>query len=401
MRFLSGLLKTLSIILMIAATMICTAVCVSANLLEAFIVMGAVWIGCILVALNIWGTGLALSSIHKLRKKVDSLEQRLLYYPAQQRTVPQTGKPEEQFTQPIPAVNAPENIPNNGPAAVTTLQPNNSGIKKWLPAIIGGGVALVAIIVLVIVIAVGGNDKPETFPEETSPFESETQAEDTDTIEPEMPAEIAPDEVFARFEAGEITPDNATAEEMEILIAAGLIGPENETEEAPAEYAGIGMGETFGTGFVDFTFNDFVVEKDIKHEVKTGIVTRITGPDPVDGQQYLCLTGMVYNTSKSPLPVYDFFNGRYVIDGYTYDLNSTNYDVLDAEGQTVSEIDPLMEYKLRIYVAIPDKLAESFSKCQFSFGFYDEFDNKDLSYNRSFGEDPIDPCPYKFTMLLP
>ncbi len=179
------------------------------------------------------------------------------------------------------------------------------------------------------------------------------------------------------------------------------IETQDSTESvSPVEVVEVLVGGTLSTEFVEMTFNEVTVAKDIKHSVTTGHVTRITGPEPVDGQQYICLTGIIKNISTNPLPVYDFFVGNFNLDGYSYTVDANDCDILDGEGQSRTEIDPLMEYTFRIYVAIPDSLADSYSSCTFTFGFHDLFDNTDLSYNRAFEDDPIVLCPYQFIVPI-
>ena len=162
----------------------------------------------------------------------------------------------------------------------------------------------------------------------------------------------------------------------------------------------LGLGEAISTDFVTMSFDDYVVAADVKHSVTTGFVTRITGPEPLAGQKYICLSGTIQNTSTAPLPVYDFFLGNFELDGYNYEVTANDIDVLDGEGQTKSEIDPLMTYNYRLYVAIPDTLADSYSSCNFTFGFFDGFENQELSYIRSFEDDPISLCPYQYDVTL-
>jgi len=153
-------------------------------------------------------------------------------------------------------------------------------------------------------------------------------------------------------------------------------------------------------GIFTMSFDDYVVEADVKYSVTTGYVTRITGPEPLAGQKYICLSGTIQNTSTAPLPVYDFFIGNFKLDEYNYEVDANDIDVLDGEGQTKSEIDPLMTYNYRLYVAIPDALADSYSSCNFTFGFFDGFENQELSHIRAFEDNPISLCPYQFDINL-
>ncbi|MBO7252366.1 MAG: hypothetical protein J6V25_07050, partial [Oscillospiraceae bacterium] len=177
--------------------------------------------------------------------------------------------------------------------------------------------------------------------------------------------------------------------------------PATEAPASPAPSSqNAEMGSTISTDFVEITLTNLLVAEDIKHSVKSGHITYTTGPEPVAGQKYICISGTIRNTSNAPLPVYDFFLGDFELDGYHYQVDATDCDILDGEGSPVTNIDPLMEYTIRIYVAIPNSLADNHGSCIFSFGFFDHFDNQELAYNRSFAEDPIALCPYRYTLTL-
>ncbi len=165
-------------------------------------------------------------------------------------------------------------------------------------------------------------------------------------------------------------------------------------------YEDLSIGDSLVTDFFTMSFDDYVVAADVKHSVTTGYVTRITGPEPQPGQKYICLTGTIQNTSTAPLPVYDFFLGNFELDGYNYEVDANDIDILDGEGQTESEIAPLITYNYRLYVAIPDALADSYASCRFTFGFFDGFENQELAYIRSFEDDPISLCPYRYGVVL-
>lgn len=337
MRFLGGVLKFLAILILLVATVGCTAVAVIEGVVngyeEALWVMGLVWICVLFVALNILGTGIALTQVSKLKKRVQQLEQRSV---APIHTADANADAEA-----VPAV----------PAEAPVAAPEQ---KRLVPVIVTAVVGIIAIaLIAVISMLSGGKDTP--------------------------PVVQQPD------------------------VSIGTYAPDTEepTEPAPViEATEIHLGETLSTDFVELTFLDATIAPDVKYSVKTGNVTRITGPEPIPGQQYICLTGVIKNISTSPLPVYDFYVGNFNFDGYNYTVESINCDILDGEGSTEHEIDPLMEYTVRIYVAIPDALAEDHASCVFTFGFYDLFDNEELSYNRAFSDDPIAACPYQFVLPI-
>jgi len=77
MRFLGGFLKFLAILLMLLGTLACTGVAVYADVIEAYLTMGAVLIGILMVSINIWGTGIAVSNAYKNKKKIEQLEKKV------------------------------------------------------------------------------------------------------------------------------------------------------------------------------------------------------------------------------------------------------------------------------------------------------------------------------------
>lgn len=345
MKFLGGFLKFLGFLIILIGTIGGTALCVFGimeEIWEPCLVGGLVFLGCLFVSLGILGTGIALKQIVKLKKRVEQLEQRLYYAPAAAPEV----IPQQSITPEVPAPVQQETAPS------AEIAPAKFNMKRWMPVIIASVLVVVA---LIVVIAFVGGDK--------------------DHITEEV---LPPQEVLPPVEMAE---------------------PEPTEGPAQIEVAELPMGTSLSTAFVDMTFDNVIIEEDIQHSVTVDNVTRVTGPEPLPGQLYICLSGKIINTSKSELPVYDFFNGRFQIGDYTYEVTANDCDVLSAYGDPESTIDPLMEYDYRIYTAIPAAMAEMVyagEPYSFTFGFYDDFANEDLSYNRSFGDDPIAECPYQF-----
>ena len=349
MKFLAGLLKTLSVLLLLLGTIFCTVVIVMVGIVDeqpdVILVFAGAWVCVLFVFFGILGTGIALSQTAKLKKRVERLEQHLFYAPAAPRAVSEV--------QAAPAESAPAAVPvQPADPAVPETAAKKFDIKRWLPVIIAAALVVVA---LVLVLAIGGGEKntpvaelPDTAPVTLPPVEM---------VEPETEA---PAEIHA--------------------------------EELP-------MGAALSTGFVEMSFDEIVIQEDIQKSVTIDHVTRITGPEPLPGQVYICLSGIIKNTSTTELPVYDFFAGRFQIGEYQYEVSANDCDVLSADGSSESMIAPLMEYEYRIYAAIPVELAEMVAAGEsysFTFGFYENFDNQELAYNRAFGDDAIATCPYQY-----
>lgn len=353
MRFLGGLLKTIAITLLLAATAGCTAVAVLYGGTDVYWAMGILWAVALFIALTAWGAGHALAQVHKLKKKLEQLE-----YRPQPPVRPAVSDPD--FPEIHTAPRSTGKYTGQRPSGGAFATPKSSGNWIWVAVIIVLATATLACMLLLF------------YLKSRSPI-------------------VPPHEVAI-----------PTAPEV---IHVPMEPPVPETESpvetsAPAVATDISIGDSAVTDFVDIRFQNCVVKKDIKLSVKTGHVTRITGPDPLAGQQYICLTGKITNKTTAALPVYDFFLGNFSINGYNYKVSASDCDILTPDGRTVSNIDPLVEYDFRIYTAIPDALASSYTDCSFTFGFFDGFQNDELSHIRAFAEDPISQCPYQYRVIL-
>ncbi len=182
--------------------------------------------------------------------------------------------------------------------------------------------------------------------------------------------------------------------------------PPEEPAETPSEVepTNIAIGETVSLDFVEMTFEEFGIAADIQQSITTdisvGTHTRITGPQPEEGKQFVYLRGTIKNLDTNALPVYDFFAGKFNIDKYNFEVDANNCDIITTNGEPMSMIDPLVSGVFTIYAAIPNELAESHSTTDFTFGFYDLFDNSELARNRAFLDNPITECPYQYVINI-
>ncbi len=353
MKVLGGFLKFLSILMMLIGAAICAICCFQAVTIEEpalYFVGGLIFLCVLIVALCVLGIGAALSQIVKLKKQVVQLEQWIRNAFIAGSITPTSSN---DAAQPTDEAQIPMEMPIR--ASVPAAKSKNT----LLPVVITSATVITVLLVVLIVVVIGGK---------------------TQNVQLQGPAELP----------GTIT----------TLPPIEMETPENENPPVQIEAETLTMGSALETDFVKILFTDVVVERDIQNSVTIDRVTRITGPDPVPGQKYICLSGTIINTSTAPLPVYDFFLGKFTLDSYTYEVTANDCDILSAYGDTESMIEHLMEYEIRIYKAIPDALADTFSTCSFNFGFYDGFDNHELSYNKSFSDNPIAECPYQYFIPL-
>ena len=201
---------------------------------------------------------------------------------------------------------------------------------------------------------------------------------------------------------GKNTDAPATETTTAAQAQADAVAPETTTV-AENKAVAFGFNEKITLDFVEMTFNEYYIKEDVRESITTNDsikVTRTFGPQPEDGMQFICFKGVIKNIAKSELPVYDFFLGEFDIDGYVFEATANDCKVYNANGETESTIPPLTEYSFILYAAIPNELANNNTAINFRFGFYDMFDNTELSRNKAFEENPISLCPYQYAITI-
>jgi hypothetical protein len=186
---------------------------------------------------------------------------------------------------------------------------------------------------------------------------------------------------------------------------AGANAEVNGTTEAPkAEPVKFDFNEKIMLDFAEITFEEYYIKEDIRETISDTSssisITRTFGPSPEAGKQFICFKGKMKNVAKTELPVFDFFIGEFDIDGYKFEITANNCDVYTSNGETETAIPPLTEYSFIMYADIPEELANSNKAINYRFGFYDMFDNSELSRNKAFEEDPISLCPYQYAITV-
>ena len=346
MKFLGGFLKFLSILLMIVGTAACAVVIVMAEYqIEACIVMGGVWLLVIFVGLNIWGTGLALGQISKLKKRIAQLEQRPVmnpYYPYPQAAAP-TAAPAAPITAPVAAPVAEASMeevssstetvaqepiqPPVQPVAAPESKPAKA-TKPWLPAVIVGVVAIVVIAGVVLVM--GGN-------KDSNPSMQQPGFVDPGNIDsPASP------------EGGEV--------------------PDMIPEEPPMaeEVIPVDIGGSIETKDFIMTFNTVEVLDDYSYRTSDISTTSLYVEE---GYKLLAIRGHFENVGNATIQDSAFsmtatINGDFVLDGY---------DVrIDFERNKSFEVDPYTDLDYVIHCNIPEKLAAQFETVDLTIGFNDD-----------------------------
>ena len=303
--------------------------------------MGGVWLLVIFVGLNIWGTGLALGQISKLKKRIAQLEQRPMvnpYYPYPQAapvvhnepSAPAVAEAAHEESAPV-AEPAPEEFiqPPVQPVAAPESKPAKA-TKPWLPAVIVGVVAIVVIAGVVLVM--GGNN-------DSNPNMQQPGYVDPGNID--SPA--SPDEGYVP----DMTPNEPTA--------------------APAvEAIPVEMGGSIETKDFIMTFNTVEVLDDYSYRTSDISTTSLYVEE---GYKLLAIRGHFENVGNATIQDSAFsmtatINGDFVLDGY---------DVrIDFERNKSFEVDPYTDLDYVIHCNIPEKLAAQFETVDLTIGFNDD-----------------------------
>lgn len=209
---------------------------------------------------------------------------------------------------------------------------------------------------------------------------------------------------------GYVEEDVSAYEEPAESPAMAVEEPAHPETESPAEGpdgpapVSLDIGMSIDVGFAFMTFDDFAIREDGKTSISSGSITRSFGPDPQAGTLYACISGTLKNQDGSELPVYDFFVGTLDIasplGGFGYGVDANDCYVFDSEGDLMSMLAPMITYNYIIVVPISAEIVDSgLNGGGFEFGFYDKFDNLDLSRNRS-QERSERLCPFFYHLNL-
>lgn len=336
MRFLGGFLKFLSSLIMIVATVVCILVSVDAAVVEAYLAMGLIWVCALLVSLNIWGTGIALTNISKLKKKNAQLEQKvenllLAQVSAYRPAVYQEGKSEamgegsgEKISgaevsgeKPIVAASPAAPVVENTPVS------DKKNIKKWIPLMIIVGLCLLFLIIILVVV---GMVKAK--------FNEQLQ------------------------NPGIITGNGTSTNEQIVNKEESLMA-----DAVSVELGGVIDNEFFTMSFEAMEIVDEYSFRTSEHSTQSLYVE--------DGYKLLMVKGLFVNNHTAVIKDSYFALAATVNETYV----AGDYDVrLSFERSSSHEIDPYTEQAYVLYMNIPEKLAESFQTATFTIGF-----NNDLS----------------------
>ena len=124
----------------------------------------------------------------------------------------------------------------------------------------------------------------------------------------------------------------------------------------------LALEQTAATDFAELVFRERKVLSKFQRKYKGNVYSYATDAD----MAILCLEGSIKNISQESLR--PAFSGTVTVDGYTYELREwmVHKSLL---------LPPLYEAPIYLFAVIPPELAESYTVCEFRFGFNDGFAN--------------------------
>ena len=184
--------------------------------------------------------------------------------------------------------------------------------------------------------------------------------------------------------------------------AAEELSAEQESDLVMTE---VFVDDTITLDFVEMTINEVGIEEDIRITISTKsgsfTNTQTTGPQPEAGNKFVYIRGTIKNLHTSALSPDRGIFGNVNFDNYVYPVSKgqANISINNEEGRRQSSIEPLMTYTFTLYAAIPDELAENFSKGSFTFVFDDMFDSTVLQKEYQSG-DPIAAAKHRYILTF-
>ena len=334
MRFFGGLLKVLSIFLILADTVGWTMAIVleyvDYGMSETIWLMLGFWFGILVFLLAMLGTGIALTQTHKLKKRVQQLEQRANTMP---QYMPSMSMPVEtpQYIPAAPAVQTPPvaveqekfyEEPKAEPVEASGKEKKQGkGSKKVILLVVA---VIVVIAVVAVILLTGGKDKPGTVAVENGSY-----------AQVEYPA------------------DNEEPQQQEATIDATPVsmGGCIENENFTMTFESMELFDEFSYRTSDYSSTSLFIEDGYKALVVQGHFTNNS-------------TGTI---SDSAFSMTATINDTYTVDGYDVRISFIRSNTF--------EIDAYTDVDYVLYVNVPEKLVAEFETASFTIGF-----KNDMSY---------------------
>ncbi len=157
----------------------------------------------------------------------------------------------------------------------------------------------------------------------------------------------------------------------------------------------LNLGDTITTDFMEMSLDDFQVTERLLSKVNTRGDNIILG-EIAEGKKVAYLSGKIKNiyseTIANTYRTNDCIWGTICFDEkYNYDFKMYIENGENMEGN----ISPFSSGTYYLYAHIPNELLESYKTCTFNFGFCENLQAYDSSFNGGFS---YEKCEYKYSL---
>lgn len=141
--------------------------------------------------------------------------------------------------------------------------------------------------------------------------------------------------------------------------------PSTDNDE-DTESKKVALGDIISLDFVEITLEQIVISSELKFELKEGNSSISTSVQPIEGTQFVYLTGSIKNLGKEKSAQY-CMSANLSINGESYNAFQYLVDVEKAETYDALEAQDSATYCL--YAQVPNDVTSDITSCIFEFGF--------------------------------
>lgn len=170
-------------------------------------------------------------------------------------------------------------------------------------------------------------------------------------------------------------------------VSEAPVSEETAAETGVADIETVAVGNKIATDFVEMTITESGITNSLKTSIKTGNFTRTFGPEDSSETEFAYIKGKITNVSTSNIRNEIMAVAK--VGDYT--LEEDNLYIYKADGDTVWELSPLVEYSFIMCVEVPNALVQSMDACDFNFAFNEGMES-------SFSE--FEEMGYKYTLKI-
>ena len=146
---------------------------------------------------------------------------------------------------------------------------------------------------------------------------------------------------------------------------------DDPSSDAKTEPKSISLNESISTDTVEFMLESCEYRDEVRYTTASKAYTRVFGAQ-ADGVKYYVVEGKIKNLLTEARDISKITAALKMDDTYSY---SVKVFIINPDNKgTASSAEPLIEYKLVLFAAVPDSFADGTHSGEWCFGFNDTFE---------------------------